>query len=117
MFTSDLPWDPSVLDLEATDLDNGEHVPLIESTDDIPTLYKDVSFDESDEWHNYVMSCIYSSKTTNPGGIGPRSILPSQSDYSALHPFFGWLPAAWIKDTLKVTTQWYKAEGRLPWGA
>ena len=44
----------------------------------------------------------------------PGTILPSPPDYPALRPFFGWLPAACIKDTLKVTMQWYNTEGWLP---
>jgi hypothetical protein len=46
--------------------------------------------------------------------ILPRSILPTTPNYPELRPNFGFLPIDRIKLTLQNTTQWYKAEGRLP---
>ena len=41
-------------------------------------------------------------------------IKAKKPDYEALRPYFGWIPAARIRKTLKNTTQWYKAETRFP---
>ena len=44
----------------------------------------------------------------------PKSILPHKPDYQKLRPLFGWLSPNKIRDTIRSTTQWYKADQRLP---
>ena len=44
----------------------------------------------------------------------PRSVLPKHPDYAALRPYFAWIPASRVRDTIESTTQWYRAEGRVP---
>jgi hypothetical protein len=43
---------------------------------------------------------------------GPKSILPKEPDFQALHPNFGWVNVDQVRDTLKNTIQWYHAESR-----
>ena len=46
--------------------------------------------------------------------VPPHSILPKKTDFEKLRPYFAWLPIDRIKNTLKNTTQWFKAEGCIP---
>ena len=44
----------------------------------------------------------------------PKKILPKTPNYEALRPYFAWATVDRIKDTLKNTTQWFRAENRVP---
>ena len=74
-FTSDMTWDPSILDAEV-------------DLDDFLTAEREV----------------YAS----------QQVVAKQPDYQSLQPHFAWLPVDKVKATLAATTQWYKAEQRLP---
>jgi hypothetical protein len=43
-----------------------------------------------------------------------KSILLKTPDFELLCPHFGWVPAKRVKQTIENTTQFYKAEGRIP---
>ena len=87
MFTSDEIWDPECLDSEPKEPSED-----IYEQETIP-LY------DINKAHMYHIN---------------KSILPKHPDYKQLQPNFGWLPIETIKNTLGHTTQWYRAEGRLP---
>ena len=56
-----------------------------------------------------------SSKVDFQGTTKPlRDILPNKPDYEALRKYFAWLLVDRVKATLENTTQWFKAEGRMP---
>ena len=110
-FTSDSPWDPSNLDNELEeDFDYLEGLPPI--SPEVEDLY-DYVFDLN------ISRCIKEAKRSGewkllPKIKVPKSVLPKEPNFQTLRPNFGWLPICRIKDTIKNTTQWYKAEGRLP---
>ena len=87
ILSSDLPWDPCCLD----------------------KLPEEMSEDPQSREQN-VLVCI---NATTVDVFTPKSIIPNKPDYEKLRPLFAWTPADRIRDTLKVTTQWYQAEGRI----
>ena len=87
ILTSNVPWDPTISD----DTNN-------------PNDYQLDSPDRDDT----VLSCVYATNFV------PKSILPNKPNFEKLRPLFAWASADRIRDTLKVTTQWYQAEGRIP---
>ena len=46
--------------------------------------------------------------------VHEHQVTTKEPDYHQLQPHFAWLPIDKIKATWKATTQWYKAEQRLP---
>lgn len=46
--------------------------------------------------------------------VHEHQVTTKEPDYQQLQPHFAWLPIDKIKATWKATTQWYKAEQRLP---
>ena len=95
-------WDPSIYDVEASyDVEQADPIiPEIEE-DNEPTL----------DDHVLIALKAYKSKVKL---ATPKSWLPKKPDLDKLRPLFGWIPDLRIQHTLKNTTQWYKAEGRLP---
>lgn len=102
IFTSDADWDPTVLDNEVPDSILQDH-----GTRDLPLP------DQSPDDDLNIYSCIYHSHPNRPLSIN-RSIIPNKPNFQRLRPLFGWLPTTRIQHTLEHTTQWYRAEGRLP---
>jgi hypothetical protein len=102
--TADQPWDHS-------SYDNTGHTyyPIRDEESKLdPDTYNLSTSYEANE-----MACILACKTDFQITI-PKSILPKVPNFEKLRPVFGWIPPARIKDTIKHTTQYYKAEGRLP---
>ena len=99
--TKDTPWDPSIYDEDA----------------DLEVIDDDTQEDgESEEWdlNAMVTKCVIACHRTDMVVYTPKCVLPKKPDFSALRPVFGWIPAQRVKDTILCTTQYYKAEGRLP---
>ena len=87
MFTSDMPWDPRVLD-DSDDEISTDGIPI----DPLVNQYGEVL----DRYgHNQVIS------KHNP-------------DLEGLRPYLGWTPLNRIKRTLEATTQYARADHRLP---
>ena len=79
-FTSNEIWNPS-------DFDNNS-----------------ISSEESDSETQYA---VFQSVQKQ---FEPKSILPKKLDYQKLRPYFNYAPVARIRETLKHTTQWFRAE-------
>ena len=98
-FTSDVPWDPFTLDGEGENLE---------------VTSEEVDADEMD------INCLRCIVEASPVGMPAQpvhvmqQIVKKAPDFNKLRPYFGWLNAKRIKATLKATTQWYKADSRLP---
>jgi len=106
ILTSNVPWNPAILN------DSPENNPELEA--------REIN----------VLACVFEAQAINPQLLTfsqpeldklklptswiPKSILPSKPNYEKLRPLFAWATADRIRDTLKVTTQWYQAEGRIP---
>ena len=102
MFTSDVPWDPSSLDDE------------YEPEDDIPS--DDLSLPD---YHTYDINDY--GELVPDARLGhqtqltmPRSVQPKQHDFNRLKPNFAFVPVERIKHTLEHTTQYARADARLP---
>ena len=103
IMTSDEKWDPSIFDNNPDPLDESpdegtdEYDPELE----IFTCLLDIA-DELKEPETPLLSVM-------------RNFVNNKNpDYEKLRPYFGWVPAKRIRETLKNTTQWYKAEARFP---
>ena len=132
IMTCDMPWDPSSLDstddtphLEAREQDpDDDPWPLVpehpywedDTTIDDNSMIADddtIVTSNTDDFELMVASCVQDA-TPKFKIVHPSTILPKKPDFSILRPMFGWINAKHVRDTLKATTQWYKAEGRLP---
>ena len=123
VFTGDSDWDPSMIDSEvdADVLQGGEAA----------QAFGEVSPDDNLDF------CVFEARrpdpTMQPILLGPRvptvcpepttdpappylpkSIVGHKPDFEALRPFFGWIPADRVRDTLKCTTQWYRMSQQYP---
>jgi len=104
--TSDEPWDPSIYDEEGrTDV-------VVEDCDMTPST----SDGQEALWdmNALINRCILACKGKTVFLYTPKSILPKNPDFDKLRPLFAWIPASRVKDTISCTTQYYKADGRLP---
>ena len=102
IITADEPWDPS-------NYNNTGHTyyPIREEE----TKVDDELFTLSASYEANEMACILACSKADFHISLPKSILPKNPNYEKLRPVFGWIPPTRIKDTLKHTTQYYKAEG------
>ena len=107
--TSDSLWNPSVFDTDCSfeELEN----PFKETSEE--SKMDNDFWEEAQSIDANVASCILACKS-HIQVLMPRSILPKTPDFHRLRPYFGWIPHTRVRDTLKCTTQWYRAEGRLP---
>ena len=96
IMTADVEWD-------LTKYDSGKY-PKSDLPEEVPEIQ-----DEETDLEENVLACLESITLYKP-----KSRLPSNPDFDKLRPLFGWVPVPRIKDTIKNTTQWYQAEGRLP---
>jgi hypothetical protein len=125
IMTSDMPWNPSKYDTDESD-------DLTVQTRNID----DDSFDDSDlfsissgdtgldaahsrtEFELYVFACVQAKRSLGVNLLGTtvpaKRIIPKMPDFELLRPYFGWVPASRVKQTIENTTQFYKAEGRIP---
>jgi len=95
--TCDKPWDPS-----RYDDDNSE----------TESVCPGESEDMAEDLDVLIESCLLASQGTLV--YKPKSILASKPDYEVLRPYFGWIPTQRVKDTIECTTQYYRADARLP---
>jgi hypothetical protein len=102
IMTSDVDWDPSVLDNEFTPDD--PEAPEPDTTSQNPRLndYGEVIRDHAD----YVNDCCISANS--------QVVTRNEHDYDRLRPYFGWCPLQRLKHTLRNTTQWYRASLHYP---
>ena len=128
IMTSDMPWNPSKYDTDEADditvqtcnvsVPLRDDSALFNMSDDLIDLAPNGQSDLT-EFELYVCSCVQEVRRVvgvNLGGttIPAKSILPRTPDFELLRPYFGWIPASRIKETIGHTTQFYKAEGRIP---
>jgi hypothetical protein len=124
LFTSDSTWDPKCIDNEAAIVaspDDASDIPAILDQEEDQEAIDSLNFEE------YVDQCLV---PINSHGIlqavndllpdptityrGPKFIHTKDPDFQALHPNFGWVNVDHVRDTLKHTTQWYRAKSRYP---
>ena len=131
LMTSDMTWDPTKYDTEYEDditvaTSNIHSEDTLDDSDMFSVSSEDTDDEEAargctdlSEFELYVHACIQEVRrdiSVNLGGttVPAKSILPKMPDYELLRPHFGWIPAKRVKQTLENTTQYYKAEGRIP---
>jgi Reverse transcriptase (RNA-dependent DNA polymerase) len=102
MFTADLPWDPSSLD--------DEYGPEDELVDDEDTI-SDYHHDEVNDYGELMPEARSSNQTNR---VAPRVVHPKQHDFVRLKPNFGFVPVDRIRHTIDNTTQFARADARLP---
>ena len=99
VFTSDVDWDPAVLDCDF-DLDNNwTDVPQLDD------LYDNMAFDEFGNFKNRHISTLES---------GASFVKEKPPDLEPLRPKFGWAPLDVIAKTLQATTQFARLDHRIP---
>jgi hypothetical protein len=105
-FTSDAPWDPSILDdeYESDDIELAEHEVI--SSGYHPNLndYGELFNIEPDDVYNFHVD-IRQHK---------HVVQPKQHDFVRLAPNFGFAPAERIQHTIENTTQFARMDTRLP---
>mgnify|MGYP003449427917 FL=1 len=130
IMTSDMTWDPNKYDTDDMSDDLTIHTSHVEEEDfDDSDIFSVSSEDIQEEaarsrtdlteFELYVHACVLEAKgdiSVNPGGttVPAKCILPKIVDFELLRPYFGWVPATRVKQTIENTTQFYKAEGRIP---
>ena len=102
MFTADIPWDPSSLDNE---YDTREEV-----ADDDETIsdYHHLQVNDYGELMPEARTSNQTSRTV------PRVVQPKQHDFVRLKPNFAFVPDDRIRQTIENTTQYARADTRLP---
>ena len=140
IFTSDVTWDPTVYD----DDDVGWHDCIEFGTEENEkfTIFEDGLedyFDCEEESGNETDSLIDALLTDHEKNVNvcvmnvkvksdadsekasgykekfcPKTVLPKRPDYQALRPYFAWATVDRIKQTIRNTTQWFRAENRIP---
>ena len=103
VMTSDVPWDPSILDTEHYDDYTFEN--QIEA---LQEFYLDPDFDRDGCFDHEVMVeyCVRHACEALVQRHIPR--------YDNLRPYLGYIPVERVKKTFENTTQWYCASTRLP---
>jgi hypothetical protein len=116
IMTSDLDWDPTILD-HTFNVDSGEWY----SDDDLSNLDLDNSFDSMGDYKHHQLfktNVNYSSNLTTDELIYDLMLryvfnihlTKQEPDYAALQPHFGWAPVEVIKQTFAVTTQYARSQ-------
>ena len=124
-FTSDLPWDPTILDNEF----NASEIELLED-DDLSPSYHHNSLNDYGELikyqldnHNTVThssnidACIYHVHYTSLHQrfvMNRHIVQPKQHDFNRLKPHFGFVPVGRIQHTIANTSQFARMDTRLP---
>ena len=113
-FTSDMPWDPSILDSEISAKDillhedepmNPYYHPSTRNNYGEIIKYQTDFHEISDVVHTNVMSIFY---------LSPQFVRPKVQSFNKLEPNFGFAPAIRIQKTLENTTQFARLDTRLP---
>ena len=113
-FTSPDTWEPSLLDYKFSPEDE---LTWSQLQDTRP--FHDHLFDAKGDLNQRIMATLntildlpdHNDTTTftinsTSWKFSPRCSLPSDADWVALHPYFGWAPIASIQNTFKVTTRY-----------
>ena len=121
LFTSDMPWDPQIIDHEynVDDLIPPSDPDLLS-----PAYHPDTLNDFGDITTYNVNSTNTNTPIINivnePYGLNAtydvqyRHVQQKIHDFSYLQPYFGYVPADRIRNTLKHTTQFARMDTRLP---
>ena len=110
IFTSDMPWDPHVLDDEydANDIELNEDE--ITQSD-----YHQASLNSFGEiFHNESNFCTYHTQVQKVSLINKHVVGAKQHDFDRLAPNFAFVPKARIQKTIEHTTQFARLDTRLP---
>jgi hypothetical protein len=100
IMTSDVPWDPRILDTDLFD----EHEETREAQQE---YHLDPDFDDGDVDHEVMVEyCVRHAFEAMVKRHIPR--------YDKLRPYLGYIPVERVKKTFENTTQWYRASTRLP---
>jgi Reverse transcriptase (RNA-dependent DNA polymerase) len=105
MFSSDLPWDPTILDDEyqAEDIS-------IQDSDTSLALYPS-SVNDYGELHAYACNAHVLAPTIV---VNRHIVRPKQQDFQRLKPHFGFVPVERIQKTIANTSQYARMDNRLP---
>ena len=127
ILTPEAGWNPNDFD-DADDLDMPYEDAAMDIADVDVDLFQDAEDDRVDRFGNYrkrddydVDCCIFHAKhactfgpTSKSISIAKHVIQPKEPNYEHLKPNFGWVNVDRIKETLRNTTQWFRAATRLP---
>ena len=115
VLTSDMTWDPSVIDNEIDP-------ETWHDCADAPTPYDDLSFNAVGEYNHRVNSTYVDPADEYHDAVPEyrelyafaHQVTPKEPDYEALRPMFAWAPIDVIKRTFAATTQYARNVYRLP---
>jgi len=136
VLTSDADWDPTMADNEI-DSDDIWYDALNTEPPPGTSAYGDTKFDQLDYYRKQVLSLrqstiispdtlddviayvdtiesFYDASTYSYDVNKGRTTAETPEEYEKLRHFFGWIPAATIKDTFKCTTCWARYSGTYP---
>ena len=123
-FTSDDHWDPTSLDNEPVDEAYIPSDPDPADLSDLPPLmpvendsFDNVNDNDNDNFSNDELNLYRCLLVARPNDFNTiltsmMSILPSIPDFTRLRPYFGWANPKRIEETIRHTTQWFRAEQR-----
>ena len=98
--TSDVPWDPRILDTDPFD-------EFEETREAQQEFHLDPDFDDEDVDHEVMVEyCVCHAFEALVKRHVPR--------YDNLRPYLGYIPVERVKKTFENTTQWYRASTHLP---
>ena len=99
IFTSDVDWDPGVLDCDFDIENNWDELPQVDD------FYDNLVFDE---FGNYTQRTVSNMESGSP------HIKKKPPDLESMRPKLGWAPLEVIAKTIKATTQWARSVHRVP---
>ena len=105
MFTSDLPWDPSILDNEFEECEYDACVPPEDSYFLDPRVDAFGMLPDHESYVDYCLREVHLHRLANPA----RKVSVESPDLNRMRPNFGWLPVDRIRKTIEATTQFYRA--------
>ena len=114
-FTSDMPWDPTVLDSEFSAQDI-----LLEEDEPMTPYYYPSHLNDYGEIIKYETDFHELDRTDLNAGLAPifysnpHLVRPKVQNFNMLKPNFGFAPAIRIQKTLENTTQFARLDTRLP---
>ena len=130
--TSDEPWDPTSIDndyaMEDVEADDTDTIPdyRTETVNDYGELLNRSSAEcvmtnvntHETKFCDYVDDCLYAvhctKYSTNGTHKNSTNVERKELDFNRLKPNFAWMPVERIKRTLENTTQYARADNRIP---
>jgi hypothetical protein len=130
ILTPEAGWDPTEFDDGEQPAEDFEDAPmdLADVAVDIFHDLEQATDDRVDQYGNYrhrddydVDCCIFHAKGACTFETAPKVIIaakhaikPKEPNYEHLKPYLGWVNVNRIKETLRNTTQWFRADSRRP---